>query len=67
MLLNAVFQDILALDQQATVLQSQLDERQRAGDYLGAAQVRAGLDAIRRDLLTKEDQHRRLLAGLGGR
>ena len=67
MLLNTIYQDIVALDQQAAALRSQLVRWQEARNPIGCAQVRLALEAISRDRAKAEEQHRRLYASLGSR
>ncbi len=67
MLLNTTYQDIVALDQQAAALRSQLARWQEARNPIGCAQVRLALEAISRDRAKAEEQHHRLFRSLGGR
>ena len=67
MLLNTTYQDMVALDQQAAALRSQLARWQEARNPIGCAQVRLALEAIRRDRAQAEEQHRRLFRSLGSR
>ena len=67
MLLNTTYQDILALEQQATALRSQLAYWQEARNPIGCAQVRLALEAISRDRAKAEEQYRRLFTSLVSR